>query len=225
EALIRWQHPDGVVRYPDSFIHMAEQSGLIIPVGNWVINEACQQIREWNQTGSNPIGVHVNVSAEQFRGGGLAAYLSSALRDTGINPGLLSLELTESCLMTNAEESIGLMSEIKELGVSLSIDDFGTGYSSLSYLKRFPIDQIKIDRSFVSNIHNNDDGDKLIVMTLITLANGLSLDVVAEGVELMEQFSMLASFRCNKCQGFLFSKSMRGEDIPEFVSQWAGPPG
>jgi len=223
EALIRWQHPDGEVRYPGAFIDMAEQTGLIVPMGDWVIVEACRQIKIWQQAGINSMGVHVNVSAEQFRGGNLVAILSSTLDETGVSPGLLTVELTESGLMSNAEESIRLMREIKKLGVKLSIDDFGTGYSSLSYLKRFPVDQIKIDRSFIKGIHDGSE-DAFLVRIVILLAKGLSLDVVAEGIELPEQSSLLTEFRCNKCQGFLFSKPLRAERMPEFVNQWTGLP-
>ena len=218
EALIRWNHPDHAIRYPGAFIDLAEQSGLIVPIGTWVIGEACRQIRRWHDMGFDSIEVHVNVSAEQFKAGNLISVLSAALNVADISPECLTVELTESGVMSDVEESILLMQQIKSLGVKLSIDDFGTGYSSLSYLKRFPVDQLKIDAAFIREVHKNHQ-DEVIVRTIISLAHGLSLDVVAEGIESEAQATLLTKLQCSKFQGFLFSKPIAGDRIPGFMGK------
>ncbi|AYH43271.1 EAL domain-containing protein [Azoarcus sp. DN11] len=218
EALVRWQRPDHGLVPPLQFIPQAERSGLIVPLGAWVIDEACRQMRAWADAGLGEVGVAVNVSPRQFRGDDLEAIVASALSRHGVRPDLLMLELTEGMLMERPEETVKRLTKLKRLGVRLSLDDFGTGYSSLGYLSRFPIDQLKIDRSFVTNIVS-DPSSAIIATSVIGLAHRMGIDVVAEGVETEPQLSYLRRNRCDKMQGYLFSKPLPADDFCELVHQ------
>lgn len=218
EALLRWHHPELGLVPPNSFIPLAEETGLITPIGAWVIQESCRQTRAWQLEGLNSLSISVNVSGEQFRSHNLKKVVENALNSTGLDPRDLVIEVTESTIMGDLERSFDLLNELKALGVSLSIDDFGTGHSSLSYLRRFPLDEIKIDRSFIQQVHDNPE-DAAIVEAIIALAKALGLSIVAEGVETHSQLSFLQQRGCDTIQGFLFSRPLPGELFPSFVTQ------
>jgi len=205
EALLRWQHPQRGLVSPEEFISVAEETGLIVPIGEWALRTACVQNKTWQEADLPPLYVAVNLSGRQFKQQDLIERIIGILTDTGLDSRWLELELTESIIMEDAETTIKTLRELEGLGVQLSIDDFGTGYSSLSYLKRFPIDTLKIDRSFVSDITTDPD-DAAIITTIITLAHSLKLEVIAEGVETREQLDFLRSQQCDKVQGYLFSQ-------------------
>jgi len=207
EALIRWQHPAAGILPPARFIQLAEELGLIVPIGTWVLRTACRQSTAWQRDGFGDVRVAVNLSARQFYQQDLVATIKSVLEETGIAPHLLELELTESMMMNDVEHAVKIMNELKALGVHLSIDDFGTGYSSLAYLKRFPIDLLKIDRSFVRDITVDPD-DAAIVLSIISLAHSLRLKVIAEGVETEAQLAYLQEHGCDYMQGYYFSKPL-----------------
>lgn len=207
EALIRWRHPTLGMVAPASFIQTAEEMGLIVPIGTWVLRTACRQSVEWQRGGMGPVRVAVNLSARQFYQHDLVATIEDVLDETGIAPHLLELELTESMMLTDVENAVAIMRSLKALGVHLSIDDFGTGYSSLSYLKRFPIDLLKIDRSFVSDVTADAD-DAAIVRSIISLAHSLRLKVIAEGVETEGQFAYLQRHGCDYMQGYFYSRPL-----------------
>jgi len=219
EALIRWNHPTEGLIPPDKFIPVAEDSDLIIPIGEWVINQACSQCKQWNQHGINNLKVSVNVSAKQFRDNTLPNTVKDALDKSGLDPADLTLELTESSIMEDVEQTIETLHLFKKIGVTLSIDDFGTGYSSLAYLKRFPIDKLKIDRSFVQNVDNNTD-DKSIVRSIIALGHNLKLSIIAEGVEKIEHMNLLDSLNCEESQGYYISRPLPVNQFIEFVLLW-----
>ncbi len=204
EALLRWQHPDRGMVMPDDFIPLLEDTGLVIPVGEWVLGEACRQMRHWHDAGYRSLGMSVNLSMKQFRSGTLLAGVQRALAESGLPPEKLELELTESVLVDDTEQALELMHQLKKTGVTLSIDDFGTGYSSLGYLRRFPIDLLKIDGSFVRNVTRNR-GDATITTTIAVMAKTLRLGILAEGVETREQARFLKTIGCHEMQGFLFS--------------------
>lgn len=210
EALIRWQHPELGMVAPMRFIGLAEETGLIVPIGAWAIHEACRQARLWQQNGLGHLRVAVNLSARQFSQQDLVDTVATALNESGLAPQYLEIELTESLVMADVDHAIGILRELKALGVKLSIDDFGTGYSSLSYLKRFPIDVLKIDRSFVNDITIDPD-DAAIVTSIISLAHSLRLQVIAEGVETIEQLSYLRKHECDQIQGYFFSRPIPAE--------------
>ncbi len=219
EALIRWIHPERGLVAPDQFIPLAEDTGLILPIGQWVIETACAQLRIWQQNSiTRDLMLAVNVSAVQFRDADFAAHVQVALLRNGINPGLLKLELTESLLQDNIEATITTMNALKDVGVQFSLDDFGTGYSSLQYLKRLPLNQLKIDQSFVRNIET-DGSDKAIVRTIIAMARSLNLDVIAEGVETHEQRQLLLGKGCAHFQGYLFGKPVPIEQFETLLKQ------
>ena len=205
EALIRWNCPGKGIVPPDSFISIAEETGLIIPIGQWILREACRQTQAWREAGLPPIAVSVNLSPIQFRHTGLVQSVADALADTGLTPGQLELELTESFVMHDAERINVAMRSLKALGVDIAVDDFGTGYSSLSYLKRFPVDRLKIDKSFVRDIDSDPD-DAAIVRAIITLGHALGLRVVAEGVETRAHLEYLRQHGCDEVQGYYFSR-------------------
>lgn len=205
EALIRWQHPTNGLIPPDSFIPLLEETGLINTVGEWVINTACHQAQEWNTSTGKMLRVSVNISARQFSSKNLVATVRDALSQSGLHASCLELELTESMFVEDTEGAVQLMLELKNLGVSLSIDDFGSGYSSLNSLKNFPVDFLKIDRTFVKNIEHSEE-DLSIIAAITTLANSLGLGLVAEGVEDQPQVKLLQAQGCDQFQGFLFSK-------------------
>jgi diguanylate cyclase (GGDEF)-like protein len=207
EALLRWMHPEwGLVR-PARFIPLAEETGLIVQIGEWVVEEACRQNAAWIKEGLEPGIVSVNLSARQFRKEGLVRAVSRILADTGLDPALLELEITESMVMHNAEVAIAILQGLKSLGVTLSVDDFGTGYSSLAYLKDLPIDVLKIDRSFVRDIKlGGDPGEGVLAQAIISLGHALNLKVIAEGVETDAQLRFLAKHHCDEVQGFYFGE-------------------
>ena len=217
EALIRWTHPVRGIVSPGQFIPIAEESGLIRPIGQWVLREACLQARAWVDAGLPPISMAVNVSAVELRGEGFLDKCLATLRETGMDPSSLELELTESVLLTHAEPAAEILQTLREHGVSAAIDDFGTGYSSLSYLSRFPIDALKIDRSFVSQITAAGGQDSTIVTAVISLAQSLDLRVVAEGVETPEQLEFLRAYDCDEAQGFLFSRPVPSDQFAHLL--------
>lgn len=219
EALIRWQHGERGLISPEKFIPLAEETGLILPIGAWAMKTACSQNRAWQDAGLPPISIAVNLSARQFRHHDLVGLVKQVLQETGLQAQYLELELTESVIMQEAEEAISTLLELKALGVQLSLDDFGTGYSSLNYLRRFPLDNLKIDRSFVKGIASNPH-DTTIVKTVIALAHSFNLKVIAEGVETEEQLAFLHAHDCDEMQGYLFSKPLPPENLtglPEAV--------
>jgi len=218
EALLRWRQPDGGLVSPLEFIPAAEKNGLIEGIGGWVIRDACRQMRAWQEAGLAEIKVAVNVSARQFRCGGLEDEVIQALAQHGVEPSHLMLELTESMLMEAPEEAVARMTALKRLGIRLSLDDFGTGYSSLAYLGRFPIDQMKIDRSFVTDIVT-DPAAATIATSIIALAHRMRVGVVAEGVETEAQAGYLRQNGCDEMQGYLFSKPLPAEEFAELVRQ------
>jgi diguanylate cyclase (GGDEF)-like protein len=204
EALLRWDHPQRGRLDPDSFIPLAEETGLIVPVGEWVLRAACRQAKVWQDAGYSPIRLSVNLSARQLHHKDLTDLVTSVLRGSGLAPEWLRLEITEGDVMSNVEFIISVLHRLRDMGVSISVDDFGTGYSSLSYLKRFPIDSVKIDRSFVRDLAT-DPSDAAIVTTVIAMARNLNLRVVAEGVETAEQLDFLRRRDCDEYQGYLIS--------------------
>jgi len=217
EALLRWQHPKFGMLSPSEFIPLLEDTGMIISVGEWVLREACKQCKQWQQEGIAPFPIAVNLSARQFSDANLADSISNILMDVDFDPSLLQLEITENVVMQNAVDTIKILNQLKSLGVELAVDDFGTGYSSLSYLKRFPIDVLKIDRSFVRDITTDPD-DASIVSTVISLAHSLNLTVIAEGVETEAQARFLADRSCDTTQGYLYSKPVPANEIKSFLN-------
>ncbi|MDN2705478.1 EAL domain-containing protein [Janthinobacterium sp. SUN100] len=207
EALLRWTHPQLGRIPPASFIGLAEEMGLITPIGDWVLRTACAQARAWQLAGHGPLRLAVNLSARQFKQKNLLHAVAQALADTGLDAAHLELELTESMVMHDVEQATVIMAKLKGLGVQLSIDDFGTGYSSLAYLRHFPIDVLKIDKTFVSDITHSDD-DAAIVRAIISLAHSLRLKVIAEGVETAQQLDFLRQHGCDQMQGYLFSRPL-----------------
>lgn len=212
EALLRWQHPKKGLILPSEFIPIAEETGLIVPIGEWVIREACSQWKKWTATEIGKVFMKVNLSAKQFYQSDLVKVLEDIIVKTKIDPQYLELEVTESIMMQQSDQATQCLKELKQLGLRLSLDDFGTGFSSLSYLKNFPIDTLKIDRSFVWDIAK-DSKNEAIVRTVISLAKALHLEVVAEGVENVNQLDFLSNEECDYIQGFLFSKPIRAEEI------------
>ncbi len=201
EALLRWRHPTKGLIGPNSFISLAEETGLIIPLGEWVLREACRQARAWQLDLGTSFPVAVNLSAAQFRHQNILHTIHSALADAGLHPSALEIELTESALMTNPEESAGVLKQLRKMGVSVGIDDFGTGYSSLSYLRRFPIDKLKIDRSFIRDLTISRT-DESIVEAIVSLARSVGMQVVAEGIETDEQLEFITRLECDQWQGY-----------------------
>jgi diguanylate cyclase (GGDEF)-like protein len=226
EALIRWQHPERGLVYPGDFIEIAEDTGLIVPIGKWVLQEACQQLSTWQQQfpAASSTFISVNLSSRQLKQFDLIYQLAEILRHTGLDGQNLRLELTESMLMDHGEKTLELLSQIKRQNIQLSIDDFGTGYSSLSYLYRFPIDALKVDRSFISPIGTAVKNCE-IVKAIITLAHSLSLVAIAEGVETPHQLEQLKKLGCDAAQGYLFSKPVDAQLVARLLheSSWAKP--
>jgi len=216
EALIRWQDPDLGLVYPGQFVPIAEENGLIVPVGRWVLREACRQVQAWLDSGLRAVPVAVNISAMEFRHNSFLEEVALILQETGLAPHYLELELTESILMHDAESSASVLEALKAMGVRLAIDDFGTGYSSLSYLKRFPIDTLKIDQSFVRDIVTDAD-DATIVSAIIGMGKNLKQRVIAEGVETHEQLAFLRARQCDEGQGFHFSHPLPAEDFAQLL--------
>ncbi|MBE0599198.1 MAG: EAL domain-containing protein, partial [Desulfuromonadales bacterium] len=218
EALVRWHHPQRGMVSPADFIPLAEETGLIVPLGTWVLKEACRQAKAWQDQGMPELCVAVNLSARQFRKGDLPQIVREVLHSTGLDPRLLDLELTESMVMDNPTEAAQTMQHLKNLGVSLSLDDFGTGYSSLNYLRHFPVDSLKIDRSFIRDVATDPSGAS-VVTSIIAIAHNLGLTAVAEGVETREQLAFLAGCGCDIFQGYLFSKPLPAEEFTTLLGE------
>jgi EAL domain-containing protein (putative c-di-GMP-specific phosphodiesterase class I) len=217
EALLRWRHPELGLIEPNRFIPIAEQTNLILQLGKWVLHTACAQNVAWQRAGIPSIRVAVNVSARQFRADFLET-VASALRETGLAPDCLELEITEGLLIEDPEAASAVLSELKALGVHVAIDDFGSGYSSLSYLKHFPLDSLKIDRSFVSDLSVDPD-DASIARAIIALGHSLDLKVIAEGVETPQQLAFLREHRCDVVQGFLCGAPVSADEMAAMLRQ------
>jgi EAL domain-containing protein (putative c-di-GMP-specific phosphodiesterase class I) len=212
EALVRWRHPVRGLVSPLEFIALAEETGQILELGQWVMRTACMQLKAWQGKGYQPVRMAVNLAGRQLESGQIIDEIAQVLEETGISGDQLELEITESTIMEHAEEVIVTLEKIKEMGVMLAVDDFGTGYSSLSYLKRFPIDMLKIDRAFVSDI-TSDKVDADIVTTIITLAHSLGVKVIAEGVETDLQKEFLTREGCDYMQGYLLGKPVPADEF------------
>ncbi len=219
EALVRWQHPERGLIFPDRFIPLAEETGLIVPIGEWVLRTACEQGREWRRAGFAPVCISVNLSARQFWGGGLVRLVTDIVSDTGMSE-QLEMELTESMVMHDAENVIATLLGLRGIGVRLSVDDFGTGYSSLSYLKRLPLNALKIDGSFVRDITASGGPDGgILAKAIISLGHSLHLKVVGEGVENEAQRDFLKAHDCDEMQGYFFSRPVPPEECAKFLTQ------
>lgn len=205
EALIRWNHPTKGLVNPKEFIYLAEETGLIVPIGKWVIRTACKQLKKWSEEGFHDINMAVNLSARQFKDRDFVKQMIEIIDETGIDPNRLDLEITETIALDDLEYTVATITELKKIGVNFSLDDFGTGYSSMNYLKRLPVNNLKIDKSFLDTVME-DQSDQKIIQTIIALARNLDLNVIAEGVERSDQEKFLRSSNCNKAQGFLYSK-------------------
>jgi EAL domain-containing protein (putative c-di-GMP-specific phosphodiesterase class I) len=216
EALLRWSHPTQGSISPGRFIPVAEDSGLILPIGVWVLGEACRQTRAWLDAGLAMGTIAVNISAMEFRSEGFLESVFATLKETGLDPGSLELELTEGVLMKHVESTESILTTLRERGVQLAVDDFGTGYSSLSYLRKFPIDALKIDQSFVRQVTAAPD-ETTIVAAIISLGRSLKLRVVAEGVETREELAFLQAHQCDEAQGYYFGRPMPPEKFAELL--------
>jgi len=223
EALLRWRHPTKGLIYPSQFVHLLEDTGLIVPVGEWVIRNACEQGQAWKEAGLPPIPIAVNISARQFKQKNLVSMISQILMETKYKPQNLQLELTESVLVDDIGMTVATLRALDTLGIKLSIDDFGTGYSSLSYLKQFPLHALKIDRSFLQDIHKSSQ-DAAIATAIITLGHSMKLDVIAEGVETNEQKEFLKKNNCTIMQGHLFGYPMHPSQISDWLGNRTQPP-
>ncbi|MNM89391.1 Phytochrome-like protein cph2 [compost metagenome] len=217
EALLRWQKPGHGWVYPSDFIPVAEDSGLIVPLSKWVLAEACRQTRAWQLAGLPPIRMSVNTSPIDFRQRDFVAGIERVLEQTGLAPEWLELEITEGVLMQNVEATMTALNRLKTLGTRLAIDDFGTGYSSLSYLRRFPIDVLKIDQSFIRNLCN-DRNDAALVSAIINLGKSLELDVIAEGIETADQLAFLKAHHCEEGQGYFFSEALPADAFARLLA-------
>ncbi len=218
EALLRWRHPDTGLIMPSEFIPVAEASGLIVPIGKFILQTACLQNKKWQDAGLRPIGVAVNISGRQFDQKDLTESIFKILENTGLDPKYLEIEITEGTIMKNPEEAIRVLSELKAAGVQITVDDFGTGYSSLSYLRKLPLDALKIDLSFTRNMFSSPN-DLVIVKTIIAMARNLNLKVIAEGVEYEKQLEFFREHGCGAVQGFLFSKPLPAEEFVKFLKE------
>ena len=216
EALLRWENEEGLVS-PGDFIPLAEETGLIVPIGEWVLGEACRQLKKWHQSTRKPISMAVNLSAKQFNGTNFLPTVKEIINASGIDRRFLTLELTESLLLGNIDEKIKIMKTLRAMGLKLSIDDFGTGYSSLNYLRKLPLDELKIDRSFIMELSQSAD-TRAIVSTIVYLARSLKLSTVAEGIEKKAELGFLKRLGCNQYQGFLFSRPVPAEEIFEMLT-------
>ncbi|MBN8194584.1 EAL domain-containing protein [Bacillus sp. NTK074B] len=215
EALIRWQHPEWGLISPHEFIPIAEENGLIIPITDWVIQTVCEKLREWESLQVPLIPISINMSPKRFLRNDWVETILNIIKETGVSPSLLDLEITESVLIQNEETFISSIERLKEIGIRFSLDDFGTGFSSLLYLKKFNVDTVKIDRSFIRDYLNESDAE--ITKSIIRMAHGLRLTVVAEGVETKEQRMFLIEQECDMIQGYLFSKPVPPEDFQGFL--------
>lgn len=218
EALLRWRHPEQGMISPARFIPVAEDSGLILPIGEWVMSEAMRQSRAWLDDGLPPITMAINISAVQFRQDGIVDRVKALIAHHDVDPTTIEMELTESMLMQDARQAIELLTDLSDLGIQLAIDDFGTGYSSLSYLKQFPVDKLKVDQSFVRHI-TTDSNDAVIARATINLGHSLGLRVVAEGVEDLDTFNYLRAEQCDVAQGYYFGRPMPADRIAELLER------
>jgi EAL domain-containing protein (putative c-di-GMP-specific phosphodiesterase class I) len=218
EALIRWKHPTKGLIPPLSFIPLAEETGLILPIGEWALREACLQSKQWQEENRRPIKVAVNLSIVQFEHNNLVRIVKKILNETGLSPKLLELEITESVALKCYDCAYNKIKEIKDIGVNVSLDDFGTGYSSFNYLRQLPVDTLKIDKIFLANLAPNSD-EEFIMKTMIALAKRLKLRVIAEGVETLNQLEFLKKQKCDTAQGFLFSKPLPIGDFEKLISR------
>nr|WP_305906403.1 EAL domain-containing protein [Methylomarinum sp. Ch1-1]MDP4519084.1 EAL domain-containing protein [Methylomarinum sp. Ch1-1] len=218
EALLRWRRPGIGLVSPLQFIPLAEETGMIMPIGEWVLNEICTQSRAWLKKGLKPLRIAANLSARQFSCTNLNHNISTVLNEFNLEPEHLELELTESAAMQHVETSLKTMHALKQTGVNMSIDDFGTGYSSLNYLKQFPIDRLKIDQSFIADIDRTPN-DAALVAAIISMARCMDLKVIAEGVETDEQLSFLRMHGCNEVQGYLMGRPLPAEQFGEYLAQ------
>jgi diguanylate cyclase (GGDEF)-like protein len=218
EALIRWRHPTRGVLPPDEFIPLAEETGLIVPIGRWVVGEACAQAAAWRKRGW-PIRVSVNVSSRQLEDARFLDDVRAELAETGLEPSALSFEITETTLMSDAEETARRLGELKRLGVRIAVDDFGTGYSSLGHLRQFPVDVLKIDRSFVRQLAEGGEGE-ILLHTLLQLGKALEIETTAEGIERPQDLSLIREKDCDNGQGFLFTRPLSAQDAGSFFRQW-----
>ena len=218
EALIRWNHPVRGIIQPNDFIPLLEETGMIVEIGQWVLKEACRQAAEWRESGY-PIGMSVNASAKQLDMDEFVEDVRQALLCSGLDPGALTIEITETTLMRNAEETAQRLAAVKELGVRIAIDDFGTGYSSLAHLQKFPVDALKIDRTFIARLTQDPEGETLI-RTLVQLGKALSIETLAEGIEQTQELALLQDERCDSGQGFLFARPLDAGAIESFFAQW-----
>jgi EAL domain-containing protein (putative c-di-GMP-specific phosphodiesterase class I) len=216
EALVRWRHPLRGLLHPGSFMSVAEESGLIVPIGRWILREGCRQAVAWRQAGLPEMRIAINVSAVELRAKGFAEGVREILRETRLDPHCLELELTETFLMHDSSATATVLETLKSMGVQLALDDFGTGYSSLSYMKRFPIDTLKIDQSFVRNLASDAD-DASIVNAVINMGSSLHMLVVAEGVETLEQLNLLRAQDCPEAQGYYFSHPVAAPGIAQML--------
>jgi len=220
EALLRWNHPQRGLVQPMSFIPLAEETGLILPIGRWVLQTACEQVRDWKRRlpAAESLVISVNLSARQFARADLTVDTAAILDHSGLDPASLELEITESVVMDQSEASIERLRSLRALGVRLVLDDFGTGYSSLSYLRRLPLDTIKIDRSFITELEV-DDADVPIVGAVIDLAHGLGIDVVAEGIETPAQLEVLRRLGCDRGQGYYFARPLPAAGMEALLTE------
>jgi len=218
EALIRWQYGEGTLVSPNQFIPLAEETSLILPIGEWVLQTACMQNRAWQVAGLPPIRMAVNLSARQFQQKNLVSMIGQVLYETGLDPQYLEVEITESIAMHDVKLSKTVLQTLQNMGIYIALDDFGTGYSSLSSIKNFPLNQLKIDRSFICDLVT-DPHDAAIIKAVVALGHGLNLKVMAEGVESQEQLAFLRSVNCDLMQGYLFSKPVTAHDATQLLLQ------
>jgi EAL domain-containing protein (putative c-di-GMP-specific phosphodiesterase class I) len=220
EALIRWQHPSRGLLAPAEFIQVAEQSSLIVPIGEWVLRTACLQAQTWIERRAKPLRIAVNLSASQFNHKNLLTTITSALKESHLAPKNLELELTESAALHNLEQTVQILETLRQMGVKIAVDDFGKGYSSLDYIQNLPSDTLKIDRSFIKNIASPDrdsSSESAIVLAMITMAHQLRLKVIAEGVETEAQLRHLAQLNCDQVQGFYTGKPLSAQEISALI--------
>jgi len=220
EALVRWEHPQRGLLAPGEFIGVAEETGLIVPIGTWILDRSCRQVQRWQAAHPHlpPLTAAVNISGRQLAHSDLVADVARVLADTGIEPGCVVLEITESVLMEDVEASRAALDDLKALGVRIVVDDFGTGYSSLAYLRRFPVDMLKIDQSFIAGL-GEDPSDTAIVAAVVSLAHTLGLEAVAEGVETEEQLAELRRLGCDHAQGYLMARPLYPDDLSDLLSK------
>ena len=216
EALIRWSHPRRGLMMPQDFLHLAEETGLIVRIGEWVLKTACEQNKKWQNMGFPALRIAVNVAGKQFQQHNFVSVVMDILKQCNLDPKYLELEVTENFIVQNDETIVNNIKELKQAGVSIALDDFGTGYSSISHLKKIPVDRIKIDKSYIQNINDNND-DAAIVKAIIVLAKALNLQVLAEGVETLKQLQMLMFNECKEVQGFYFSKPLPAAEVEKLL--------